>query len=226
MAIGCAVIIGHLLVILIALNLGWRQKAPAASLRLTALDISVAAEPSEPAQPARTLEVQRVSVVERLPSTIRVPMHQTASGSGEGAGCATALLVARAIAESPEAMAALAALPSNLRTEADAVMLWNGSWELDSPSFDFLTSSEEPFEVIKQVVIDALIASPAECLEVETSGPQIIPVQEPNRTTMLVFGSGVWRWSSVVNPPISAEPADENLPANEISIVAHLPTGN
>jgi hypothetical protein len=121
-------------------------------------------------------------------------------------------------------MAALAALPVGLRTEADAVMLWNGSWQPDNaPVLASFTASEGPLEPVKNVVLTALNASPADCLNVEIIGPQIIPVQEPGRTTMLVVGSGVWRWSSVVDAP---EPATGILQTAVLLIQATAPPEN
>ena len=59
-----------------------------------------------------------------------------------------------------------------------------------------------PIPALKRVVTDTVLALPAECQEVQTAGPQLIPIPEPGRTTMVVIGSGLWRWSSLLEPPI------------------------
>ena len=220
-----AIIAGHVLLLLCVLNLGWTVYPPATEKRLTVFEVSAAQVPSTPARPTRTPQVAPVQQVELLPSAL--PMLAAASGGGEGTGCAMAMVVARAITTNPEAMAALAVLPRDLRTEADAVMLWNGTWlSIDEPPVVSLTSPEDLLGPLKQVVIDALVASPVECRDADTIGPQFIPIQEPGWTTMLVVGSGVWRWSSMVDPPMSSVPSSPSSQAAELSLFDPTPTGN
>lgn len=105
-----AIAISHILLLVVVLYSGRNVKAPAKERRLAVIDVSAAQEPSTPARPAKTPQISPVKRVELLPSEMTVPMLPAASGSGDGAGCAMTAAVARAIAESPEAMAALAAL--------------------------------------------------------------------------------------------------------------------
>ena len=218
---------GHILLLVAVLSSGWNMAAPAAERRLAVIDVSVGHEPSTPARPAKMPQVSPVKQIVLLPSEVAVPMLSAASGSGDGSGCAMTAVVARAITENPEAMAELAALPPELRTEADAVMLWNGTWlPVDEPPMFSLTPPEDPLGALKKVVIAALAATPIECLDVEAIGPQLIPIQEPGRTTMLVVGSGVWRWSSVLDPPIDLFPSIPSFQAAELSLFAPTPKGN
>ncbi len=220
-----AIIAGHVLLLLCVLSLGWTVHPPVAERRLTVIEVSAAQVPSTPARPTTTPQVAPVQQVELLPSAL--PLLAAASGGGEATGCAMTMVVARAIAANPEAMAALAALPPDLRTEADAVMLWNGTWlPIDEPPVVSLTPPEDLLGPLKQVVIEALAATPVECRDADTIGPQFIPIQEPGRTTMLVVGSGVWRWSSVVEPAMDVVPSSPSFQPAKLSLFAPTPTGN
>ena len=60
---------------------------------------------------------------------------------------------------------------------------------------------------LKRVVTEAILALPVDCQGVETAGPQLIPIPEPGRTTMVVIGSGLWRWSDLIELPV-VDPTD------------------
>ncbi len=197
-ALSGAIIAGQLSIVLIALYSNERGAAQPPERRLVAIDISAATEPSLPAAPAKQTRVSPLRTMQLVRRENTMPALPPPEGSGSRSSCAMTAVVARAISTSPNAMAALAALPAGLRTEADAVMLWNGEWLLQDEPISLTTAApEHPMEPLKQVVLDAVRTMPPECLEVETSGPQLIPIAEPGRTTMLVVGSGRWRWSSL-----------------------------
>ncbi len=181
---------------------------------LAAIDISQdVPKPDAPAKPAVVRPDPNVRMVALLPSALTVPVAPAAAGSGTGNGCSVASTLGAALSADPAAMAELAALPSDVRSEADAVMVWNGSW-LGEPAPASGAPTEPapppglptaPIPAMRTVIAATLLALPPACRDVETHGPQFVPIAEPGRTTMLVIGSGVWRWGDLVPAPTPTE---------------------
>ncbi len=196
-----AIIAAHLAlaawVLLGGSNYATARRTPA----LAAIDISQdVPKPDAPAKPAIVPPVPDVRMVALLPSELMIEAAPPVSGSGTGNGCAVASAVSAALLADKDAMAELAALPAEVRSDADAVMLWNGAW-LDVAPEAQMQMAQTPIPALKRVVTDTVLALPAECQEVQTAGPQLIPIPEPGRTTMVVIGSGLWRWSNLIEPP-------------------------
>ena len=204
---------------------------------LATVEIADVPSASAPAKPAAASPVPVLDPPVLMPSAIKVPAAPAASGTGTGAGCGMAGVIGRAIAADPAAMAALDALPPGIRTEADAVMLWNGGWidvggapvparpqslvpslVIPSPGSSLLAKilESDPLAPLKQTVVAALAAAPAECRNLEVSGPQLIPITEPARTTMLVVGSGIWKWADLIDPAV--------LSPDAVALVSGAPT--
>ena len=169
---------------------------------LAAIDISRdVPEPDAPAKPAIVPPVPDSHMVALIPTKLLVEAAPPVAGSGIGQGCSVANAVSAALIADKDAMAELAALPGDVRSDADAVMLWNGAW-LDTDPATQMQMASTPIPALRRAVSDAVLALPAECQEVEMAGPQLLPIPEPGRTTMVVIGSGVWRWSSLIDLPI------------------------
>ena len=236
-AVGVAA--GHLALLWLVLHLSGLVGPQAPPDRaLTTVEIADVPAPSAPARPAPVPPIPVLNPPVLLPSAVKVAAAAAASGNGAGAGCGMAGVIGRAIAADPAAMAALAALPAGVRTEADAVMLWNGGW-IDvggapisaqsalpaavtasatasakmaaprSPPRPSLLASllpqflqSDPLAPLKQTVVTALAAAPPECSALGVAGPQLIPIAEPSRTTMLVIGSGMWKWTDLIDPAV------------------------
>jgi hypothetical protein len=126
----------------------------------------------------------------------------TASGGGDGAagGCALAQAVGDAIRTNSAAVAELEALPPQARTQADAVMLWDGQWK----GSDTVTANETA-SVLRQVIEQAVRDAETECRETLVNGPQFIALPGPSRTTMIVIGSGQWHWVDLIRPDILSD---------------------
>ena len=233
-ALGLAIVAGHLLILwLVLLMTGIAGRPLPRAKHLTVVDLSEVEKPDTPAKPAEHVQVSKIRPKLVRPTVVTIAAPPAAAGTGTGLGCGMATLLAKDISENPAAMAAVAALPAEVRSDTDAVMLWNGAW-LDTgqtPTLSALPSalmpaSADPVAALKQVVLTTLAQAPAECLAVETLGPQLIPISEPGRTTMLVIGSGAWRWSSLLEPEIDAlaSPGADQL-AGTVPFAA-APTGN
>ena len=228
------IVAAHLLVLwLVLLLTAFTGRAPARAKTLAVFDVSEVEKPDAPAEPAEQVRVSKVQPQLLVPTTLTIDAPPAAAGSGTGQGCGMAGLLAKGISESPEAMAAVAALPKEVRSETDAVMLWNGTW-LDTGQASVLSAvpvlsamtGQDPVTALKTVILATLAAAPPECREVESLGPQFIPIAETGRTTMLVIGSGAWRWSSLIEPdadPLATAGADQL--AGDARFAA-APTGN
>ena len=206
-ALMVAIIAAHLMLAAWILSSGSNFAGARPTPILAAIDISKdVPEPEAPAKPAIVPPVPDDHMAALLPSKLMVEMAPPVAGNGTGRGCSVASAVSAALIADKAAMAELATLPAEVRSEADAVMLWNGAW-LDHAPEAQMQMAQSPIPALKRAVIDAVLALPAECQEVETAGPQLISVPEPGRTTMVVIGSGVWRWSNLLDPPIEPDKA-------------------
>ena len=212
-ALGLGIAAAHGLLLWLALLLSGINAPPRPrDDTLTAVDISQVEKPDAPARPAKQVVVPVLPQIV-LPSPLTIAAPAQASGSGTGQGCSMATVIGKSISESPEAMAAVAALPQTVRSDTDAVMLWNGAW-LDTGQAPVLALvpglpallGQDPVGTLKTVILTAVAAAPPACQGVESLGPQLIPVTEPGRTTMLVIGSGAWRWSALLEPETSPAP--------------------
>ena len=141
-------------------------------------------------------------------SAIAAAAANSADSAVVGSGCSIAGKVGDAITHDPAALAQLAELPPEMRSGADAVFIWNGEWLIgsgaspisDSPG---MVTIDNPL----QKTIESAVASAAtECRAAPMTGPAFIAVQEGTRTTMLVIGSGVWRWDQVQPTECDAVP--------------------
>jgi hypothetical protein len=161
-----------------------------------------ATPPNKPKPPPPTVIPPPVIMLPSLLAAPTAAQNPSPSGAGspqagEAGGCALSARTAEAITKDPAAMAELAALPPAYRTSADAVMLWNGNWLASEQGS--VVSPVTPLlrRTVEQVVAEA---SP-ECRAAPTEGPQFMAIPEPGRTTILVIGSGTWRWSDLLATP-------------------------
>lgn len=123
-----------------------------------------------------------------------------ASGSEPGAGgCALGQVVGDAILGDAAAMAELEALPLQARTQADAVMLWDGAWPDPQPSSVAPSDGIGAPGALRGAVVWAISNSPPECRDAIVVGPRFIALPGDLRTTMVVIGSGQWRWADLLD---------------------------
>ena len=142
-------------------------------------------------------------------STIAAAAAKSAKGAVAGSGCSIAGKVGDAITHNPAALEQLAALPPEMRSVANAVFVWNGEWLIGpraSPNSD--STGTVTIDNPLQKTIESAVASAAtECRAAQMSGPAFIAVQEDTRSTMLVIGSGVWRWDQLQPTECDAAPS-------------------
>ena len=186
----------HLLVLLALFWFATRPPADPAAPRRGESLIALGDSSGErkPVPPPRPVRRPAHAVARTTIPVLAEPDLEPAGAAGQE--CALAQQAAEAIERDPVAMAELAALPPGVRSPADAVMLWNGEW-LNAGA---LPAGIDP-DSLRRVVEQVVAAAPAECRETVSTGPQFIPVPEKERTTMLVIGSGAWRWSDLTAAP-------------------------
>lgn len=213
------VLLGHLLVFLLVIHAGPPGEGkPFPALRLITLSASSAPAPAPPApaetekaaEPEAPPEPQPAAAAES--AFVAPQLQQLAGGAPAGGGCALAAEIGAAIQNDVDAMSALAMLPPDLRSTADAVMLWNGQW----------VATERPETrpsvlLLQQVIERSVMAATAECRFALNAGPQFIPVSDRDRTTMIVVGSGDWHWDSLIVPV-----APEGLPSEASAAASEL----
>jgi hypothetical protein len=205
------------------LILAWFLTRPPVELpppRNVATSIQIAPLPGEAAVPEQSKPVATspsvvspfVPVPLDLPSPRPVssdgPASSTAGPTG-GGGCELGAKAGAAIEQNRAAMAELAAFPPGIRTEADAVLLWNQAW-LETPSPIASAAGPQVSGALRRRIVAIVAAAPAACREATAVGPSFIPIRESGRTTMLVVGSGAWRWDDLIRTDPDCQRADAN----------------
>ena len=212
LALLTAVIAAHLLLILwLMARTPIVPLMPARGSALIMVGLSsedgIEVEPSRPAQQhsaaARApVPPPLIALPSLIPAAFDAMAMADAKASG-GGGCQLAGEVAAAILANPAAMAELAALPPGVRSDADAVMIWNGGWAgqtLDTGP-QGATPVGESATGLRSLIEQTVAASSAQCRATALTGPVLVPIAEAGRTTMLAIGSGVWRWGDLLSPP-------------------------
>lgn len=198
------VLAAHLLVVLFLVLA--RRVPDARPVQATLQLLSLRNTPGAPAKPAAARSVtpappKPTPAPVTLPTPPPPPVIGLAAGGevvgasvGVDGGCAMPTAIAKAIEGNPAAIAALQALPPEVRSKADAVMIWDTDW-LRAPASD----GSDGLLPVRQVIEQVFAASAPQCIEVPVTGPQFIPVTVSDRTVMLVVGSGNWAWKNLLD---------------------------
>lgn len=137
-----------------------------------------------------------VSATEVIVQSAAVPTGP-ALAVAPGGGCDIGASLALAIGSSPEMQNTLATMPREARSVANAVQVWDGSW------IDPADARAEPaFAAVRLVILEAIEAAPEPCRNQPLTGPRFVVVPEgENSATILVVGSGTWRWADLPAQP-------------------------
>ena len=143
-------------------------------------------------------------------------------GGGAGDSCRLAEWLQNVLATDPEVVAALARVPPASRSVANALMLWDGRWvaTLDRSGADLMAP-------VRRRLVEGLLAAPEGCREDLIQGPRFIAVAEPQPATVLAVGSGIWRWSDLLQGPLMS-PDDGRAaspPGRRVSFLLMPPPG-
>jgi hypothetical protein len=197
-----AIVLAHLLVI------AWLVTRPAEKIVLkrggTVLALSNFAPEKPPSAPPRPLVVRPlikpVLIVPAPEPAAEIDPSPAASAAVAGVPgqCTLANDTRAEIMRDPAAMAELAALPLGVRTEAGAVMVWNGAWvELAVPASLVPGAAAAP-DALRMAIVKVIEGTPAPCREEPVAGPVFMAIPEAARTTFLVIGSGIWHWADLL----------------------------
>ncbi|MBA3810959.1 MAG: hypothetical protein H0X27_04805 [Caulobacteraceae bacterium] len=88
---------------------------------------------------------------------------------------------------------ALALIPRDSRSVANAIMFWDGRWVAVNA-----LGGEAALEPIREAIVQGLATAPPDCRERFNSGPILVTVEGPAGATVLVVGSGPWRVADLI----------------------------
>jgi hypothetical protein len=134
-----------------------------------------------------------------------------------GPGCATLELVRTSILADPAAVTSVLNSPPEIRSIAEAVILWNAQWSQSAGSL------AAPLGATRAAVERSLATLDENCLDEPIAGPRLIPVPAGTGTMFVVMGSGVWTWREVTaelplpQPPISVGSAADKPRAQALT---------
>jgi hypothetical protein len=203
------------LLLVTAFSLGAPASQPAPRERSIALFELTDTNPTLPAPEPELVETPQPLVVP--PAKIKTvgpipaaPVFNAAAAvrAGFGTTCDVAYTLERGFGDDPLLSAQLARIGPESRSVANAIMVWDGRWvELGGGAPD------DALETLRRAIVEAVRAAPPECLTEELSGPRFIAVTRSDTTTVLVLGSGTWRWEQVLLEPSTSAPPGAPQPA-------------
>ena len=95
---------------------------------------------------------------------------------------------------------ALQAIPRQARSVANAIMLWDGAWIV--PGSQRETTART---ALRTAILAAVAEAPEDCRTQTVLGPRLIAVPGVTGSTLLVLGSGTWRWTDLTLTAPAAE---------------------
>ncbi len=107
-------------------------------------------------------------------------------------------MLATALAQSSEVQQGLAELPTEQRSVANAIDLWDGQWPEDS--------SSGGKGLLRALLVKAVTAARPDCLTVANHGPALFLIPDSHTTVVLAVGSGDWRWGDLITPSDPLQP--------------------
>ncbi len=163
--------------------------------------ISIAPLParSEPPPPALPSKVNHAN---RVATKMAIPADREITHAGATAGCPTLDVISEAIVADPPAVAAVLAAPPEIRSIAEAVVLWNDGW-INAGAPDARLGPT------RLAVEHSLASLSPECLDEPIAGPRLVPIPAGSGTMFVVFGSGTWTWRQLLDEPKATAASEE-----------------
>ncbi|CAN5132251.1 hypothetical protein BH10PSE4_BH10PSE4_05410 [soil metagenome] len=103
------------------------------------------------------------------------------------------------LANDPQVLAALARLPRDARSVANALMLWNGGWVGSDNG-----NNAQALNAIHASIAAAITNASPDCRNLPVLGPRLLSIPDASGATLLVIGSGEWRWDDLLRDPASS----------------------
>lgn len=95
----------------------------------------------------------------------------------------------------------LAQIPRYARSVANAVQLWDGAW-ID-PNAIGGPAIADP---LRAAIVAVVSQAPADCHDQAVLGPRLFAVVDPRGTIVVALGSGLWKWSDLLETPDASLP--------------------
>ena len=186
-------------------------KPPPPDLNLASFDVTTpgppAPTPPKPPQPKKVPPTPRQPIV-IPPPLIELPtlspmvvelLAQSDAQAASGA-CDLTAPVQAALQTSPEVQALIPSIPSERRSVANAIAVWNQIWVTPDAQLQ-----EQALASIRTAVVLTVAAASEACRLQPQGGPRLIYLPGPlgTETTVLALGSGEWTWQQVAD---SAQP--------------------
>ena len=136
------------------------------------------------------------------PRPAAAPAAPTAAASptppaAQGGGCNIETALQARLGGDPAVLSALRSLPPEAKSVANAIQLWDGGWvtpaKLDAP---------ELLVPVEQAIVQAVSAAPSGCAGQDVRGPRLIILSKGDDTFIISLGSGVWRWTDLLEPSL------------------------
>lgn len=110
-----------------------------------------------------------------------------------GGGCDIGGSLALRIGSDTVMRDVLASMPREALSVANAVQVWDGSW-IESAD----KRAGPALAAVRLAILEAIEAAPADCRNQPLAGPRFVILPErQSSTTILVVGSGSWRWADL-----------------------------
>lgn len=115
-----------------------------------------------------------------------------AASAAAGTPCQLGQWLQTALQADPQTRAALTHIPRPSRSLANAIMVWDGDW-VATESRAFLG-----MVAIRDAILAGVRAAPAACRDQPIQGPELLLLADGAQTTVIVVGSGAWRWADLL----------------------------
>ncbi len=115
-----------------------------------------------------------------------------AEASAQAGACDLTAPVEAALRADPAIADAVATIPRDSRSVANAILLWNQDWLAP----DEIGSGALP--TIRDTIVATIEAATPECRNAVQTGPRFMPLDDAG-ATIVVVGSDEWRWQDLVD---------------------------
>lgn len=115
-----------------------------------------------------------------------------AADSAPGRVCQIGAWLQSALQADAQVQAALLTIPRPARSVSNALMLWESGW-VDAPG-----PAAYGVSALRTAIVSGLLAAPEACRDEVIRGPELMMLTAGSDTTVIVVGSGEWRWRDLL----------------------------
>jgi hypothetical protein len=127
------------------------------------------------------------------PPALSAPSSVVGATDAQSEACDFTGALKAVLQASPAVLDELSHIPRQARSVANAIMLWDGHWaKVDTPGF---LAMADP---LHQTILALVGSLPPVCQAQAIAGPRLLTIAGPEGTTVIVLGSGAWRWGDLL----------------------------